>query len=243
MPGRGNSSRSSAIEPSSSSTGTRLRSKRPSLIASSARRCDSAAYSSSAVREMPSMLAIASAATPWFVWGWRARRWRLPLSMKGERLMPAVLALYDDIISAPPEITTSSRPGGDRRGGEVGGGDARAAEAVEGDAAGRDVEAGVERGHAPEVAALGADLHARAEDDVVDVRGVEVVALGDGAEDRGPEPLRVVLGEGSLAHLPDAPRRAAAVDDPGFAHLVRSSSLEVPSHSVYSLRSRACTSG
>ena len=30
--------------------------------------------------------------------------------MNGERLMPAVLALYDDIISAPPEITTSSRP-------------------------------------------------------------------------------------------------------------------------------------
>ena len=53
---------------------------------------------------------MASAATPWFVCGWRARRRSLPPSMKGDRLLPLVFAAYDDIISAPPATTTSSMP-------------------------------------------------------------------------------------------------------------------------------------
>jgi hypothetical protein len=109
--------------------------------------------------------------------------------------------------------------GHDRHGPEVRGGDARAAEPVERDAAGGDGEAGVERGHAPEVAALGADLGAGAEDDVVDVGGVQIVALGDGGQHRRPEALRVGRRQRSLPHLADPPRRAAAVDDPGVTHV------------------------
>ena len=66
------------------------------------------------------------------------------------------------------------------------------------------VVAGVERGHAAEVAALLADLRAGAPDDVVDVGGVEVVALGERPQHRGGEVLRVEVGERALAVLADA---------------------------------------
>src|SRR3546814_6385741 len=69
------------------------------------------------------------------------------------------------------DVCSSDLHAGHHRGdGHVRGGDARTAEAVEGDAAGGDVVAGVEGGHAPEVAALGADLHARAPHHVVEDR-------------------------------------------------------------------------
>jgi hypothetical protein len=56
-------------------------------------------------------------------------------------------------------------------------GDARTAEAVERDAAGLHVVAGVERGHAAQVAALLRDLRwLRAPDDVVDLGGVDCCA-------------------------------------------------------------------
>ena len=74
VPGRGYSSRSRATVPSRLCTGTVERSNRPSLMATSARRCDSAASSSTARRSIFSSVAMASAATPWFVWGWMARR-------------------------------------------------------------------------------------------------------------------------------------------------------------------------
>jgi hypothetical protein len=102
--------------------------------------------------------------------------------------------------------------------GKVGGGDARTAETVEGDTRGLRVVAGVEQRHAGEVAALGAHLIGRAEDDVVDGGGVEIVAVADGAEHRGGQLLRVDVGKGTLADLADATGGAAGVDDPGFGH-------------------------
>ena len=60
---------------------------------------------------------------------------------------------------------------------QAGGGDARTAVPVEGYATGPKVVAGIHCGHAAEVAALGAHLHARAPDDVIDVARLEVVAL------------------------------------------------------------------
>ena len=86
---------------------------------------------------MPSSVAIASAATPWWVCGWRARRRRLPASISGPRtpIWASPSAGCSDIISQPPAMTTSSMPAMIDAGGEVGRGDARAAEAVERDAA------------------------------------------------------------------------------------------------------------
>ena len=120
--------------------------------------------------------------------------------------------------SVPPAITHVLQAGHDRGGGEVDGGDPRAAVAVEGHAARVDVVAGIERGHAAEVAALGADLAAGAPDDVVDVGGVEAVPLGQGPQDGGADDLGVLVGEGPLADLADAPRGADGVDDPCFRH-------------------------
>ena len=68
--------------------------------------------------------------------------------------------------------------------GEVGRGDPAAAEAVERDAAGLDVVAGVERRHPAHVAALQADLRRAAPDDVVDLGGVEIVAVLERLEHR-----------------------------------------------------------
>ncbi len=54
-----------------------------------------------------------------------------------------------------------------------------------------DVVAGVERRHAAQIAALLAALGAGAPDDVVDVGGVEVVALGQRLQHRGAQVLRM----------------------------------------------------
>ena len=71
--------------------------------------------------------------------------------------------------------------GHDRIGRHVDAGDARAAEAVERHGAGADVITGIERRHAPEIAALGRDLSAAAPDDVVDIGGVDAGAIGQRA--------------------------------------------------------------
>ena len=101
---------------------------------------------------------------------------------------------------------------------EVVGRDARAAEAVEGDTAGAHVVAGVERGHATEIAALLADLRAGAPDDVVDVGGVEAVPVDERAQHGCRDVLRVQVRERALPLLADAARRAAGVDDESVGH-------------------------
>ena len=106
----------------------------------------------------------------------------------------------------------------DRVGGDVGGGDARAAEAVEGHAAGPDVVTGVEGRHTTEVAALLAHLRAGAPDHVVDVGGVEVVALGESFEHGAAEVLGVQVRQSALALLADATRGTAGVDDQCVRH-------------------------
>jgi hypothetical protein len=95
---------------------------------------------------------------------------------------------------------------------------ARTAEAVQRHAAGADVKAGVERRHAPKVAALLADLGAGAPHHVVHLGGVQLVALGDGAQDGRAQTLRVNLGQRALGVFADPARGAAGVDDPGFGH-------------------------
>ncbi len=104
VPGRGNSSRSSASEPSGLWTGIRLRSNRPSWIARSARACDSAARASRSVRGIPSIVAIASAQTPWCDCGWISSRWGLFAPIGNSPF------LGNDIISVPPDTTRSSIP-------------------------------------------------------------------------------------------------------------------------------------
>ena len=108
--------------------------------------------------------------------------------------------------------------GHDPVGGDVVGRDARAAEAVERHAAGLDVVAGVEGRHAPEVAALGADLGAGAPHDVVDVGGVEPVALHQCLEHGAAEVLGVEVGDRALALLADPAGRADSVDDQCVGH-------------------------
>ena len=172
-------------------------------------------------RSIPSSVAMASAATPWLVWGCMARRCALPLSRKGERDFERVGAVGGHHLGAAGDDHVL-HAGHDRRGGEVDRGDARAAEAVEGDAAGGDVVAGIERGHAAEVAALRPGLIRGAPDDVVHVGGVEAGPLGQRPQDGGAQDLGVQLGQGALAHLADAPRGPAGVDDPGLSHVVSS---------------------
>ena len=106
--------------------------------------------------------------------------------------------------------------GQDAHGGEVHGLLARAAEAVERDAGRVERPAGVERGHAGDVHGVVAAARAAAHDHVVDVGGVEAVALLQGVEHLGQDPLGVDGVEGTRL-LALAPRRADGVDDPGFS--------------------------
>ena len=80
------------------------------------------------------------------------------------------------------------------------------------------VEAGVEHGHPAEVTALGPHLHAGAEHDVVDVGGVEVVAIDDSAEHRRAEALRMDLGQRCPCRPCRCRGRAAGVDEPSLGH-------------------------
>src|SRR5690606_12164832 len=81
-----------------------------------------------------------------------------------------------------------------------------------------DVVAGAEGRHAAEAGALLAALGAGAPDDVVDLGGVDAVALGDGLEHGGAQLLGMEGGEGALAPLADATGGAAGVDDPDSVH-------------------------
>ncbi len=57
---------------------------------------------------------------------------------------------------------------------------------------------------------------AAAGDDVVDVAGLETVAVGQRLQDLGQQALGVDFRQGAFARLADAARRAGRVDDPGF---------------------------
>src|SRR5262245_60347812 len=81
--------------------------------------------------------------------------------------------------------------GHDRVGRHVDTRDARTTEAVEGHGARTHVIAGIERRHAPEIAALGRDLRAAAPDDVIDVGSVDAGALGEREQHGGAELLRM----------------------------------------------------
>jgi hypothetical protein len=105
-----------------------------------------------------------------------------------------------------------------RRGGEVDAADAAAAETVERGARGLGVITRRERRHATEVAALLALLRRGRPDDIVDRRGVEMVALLDRLQHRRGKMLRVEVRERALAGLADAARGADGVDDIGFRH-------------------------
>ena len=97
-------------------------------------------------------------------------------------------------------------------------GDAGAAEAIQRHAAGAHVIAGVERRHPAEIAALLAALRTGAPDDVVDIGGIDAGAIGERAQHRGAELLRMDARQGALAGLADAPRRSACVDDQRVNH-------------------------
>ena len=211
--GRGNSSWSRATVPSRLRTGIRLLSKRPSLMATSARRCDSAAWASSASRGMPSSVAMASAHTPW----WRLRVELLQVEVVRAHREQALLRQRHHLGAAGDHEVLHA--GHDGVGGEVGRGDARAAEAVEGDAAGRDVVAGVERGHAAEVAGLlarpGSWCPRRRRRRR---RCRSRCGRASASSTVRPEVLGMQVGERALALLADPARGAAGVDDVGVGH-------------------------
>ena len=85
------------------STGTTSRSKRPSSIAASARRCDSYEYASSSSRESPHSSAISSAEIPCGTISQRS-------SSVGERSPPLEPIGTRDIDSTPAATTRSSWP-------------------------------------------------------------------------------------------------------------------------------------
>ena len=147
---------------------------------------------------------------PWATMLYWSRRWWL-LAVKPSTCSGA----GRDIDSTPPPTTRSWNPASTPSGGEVDGLLARAAEAVEGDAGGVERPAGVERGHAGDVHRVVAAAGAAAHHDVVDVGGVEAVAVLQGVEHLGEDPLRVDVVQRAVL-LALAPRRADGVDDPGF---------------------------
>jgi hypothetical protein len=213
VPGRGNCSWSRATVPSRLSTGIRLVSKRPSAIATGGAGLRLGGEGVERLAgSMPSSVAIASAHTPWCDCGWIS--WRC--SVARAHRQQALLRQRHHLGAAADHEVLHARH--DRVGRDVGGGDARAAEAVEGHAAGPDVVAGVERRHPPEVAALLAHLRAGAPDHVVDIGGVEVVALGESLEHGAAEVLGVQVRQSALALLADATRGPAGVDDQCVRH-------------------------
>ena len=108
--------------------------------------------------------------------------------------------------------------GHDGIGGDVCTRNAGTAEAIEGDSTGLDVVAGVERGHATEIAGLFADLRTRSPNHVVDFGGIETVSLLERAEHGRSEMLWVQVRKGSLALLADSTRGTAGVDDECVGH-------------------------
>ena len=69
-----------------------------------------------------------------------------------------------------------------------------------------------------EIVALLARLVRRAPDDIVNLGGIEVVALCDGLQDCGRKMLRVHMRQCTATLLANAARGAASVDDEGFGH-------------------------
>ena len=107
-------------------------------------------------------------------------------------------------------------PGHDLRGGQIGGGQATAAEAVERHARRAHIIARVQRRHPPHVAALQSHLRAGAPDHVVDIGRVDAIAIADRTQHRGRDMLGMQMGQGTLAQLAEAARRADGVDDKGL---------------------------
>ena len=82
-----------------------------------------------------------------------------------------------------------------------------------------DVIARIERRHPPEIAALLATLSRGRPDDVVDVPGVERVALGNRFQHGRGEVLRVHVRERALARFTDPARGTDGVDDQSLGHI------------------------
>ena len=137
-------------------------------------------------RLKPSTVAIRSAEMPWATMLYWSRRWWLlavkPSTCSGAGRRHRLDAAADDEVLEAGE---------DAHGGEVHGLLARAAEAVERDAGRVERPAGVERGHAGDVHGVVAAAGAAAHHHVVDVGGVEAVAVLQGVEHLGQDPLRV----------------------------------------------------
>src|SRR5690606_3826656 len=110
------------------------------------------------------------------------------------------------------------KPGNDAGGRHVHGGDAGPAKAVHGGAAGGGVVAGIQGGHAGDAVALLAHLGDTADDDVVNLRGIELVALGNGGQHLAEQALGVNAAVGALSGLADSAGGAQGGGDPGFVH-------------------------
>jgi hypothetical protein len=106
----------------------------------------------------------------------------------------------------------------DLRCGKAHGGDAATAETIESHAARPDIEAGIERRHAAEITALLALLGRGRPDDVIDRRGIEIVAVLQRLENGGGKMLRVEMRQRPLPRLANAARRTDGIDDIGFGH-------------------------
>src|SRR3546814_4603392 len=98
-------------------------------------------------------------------------------------------------------------------GGEIHRADPAATKTIECRATRLGVKARRQRRHAAEVAALLAVLRRGRPDDVVDRRGVEIIAVADRCEHGCGEVLRVEVRKSTLAGLADPARGAAGGDD------------------------------
>ena len=152
------------------------------------------------------------AQTPWCDCGWISWRWALPAPIGSRPFFGS------DIISVPPPTTRSSMPAMIAFAAMLLAVMPEPQNRSRVTPLARDVVAGVERRHPTEVAALLADLRAGAPHDVVDIGGVEAVALDQRLEHGAAEVLRVQVRERALALLADPAGRAAGVDDQCVGH-------------------------
>src|SRR5690606_31803961 len=100
----------------------------------------------------------------------------------------------------------------------IDGGDAGATEAIQGDAGGAHIVARFQGRHARQVAALLAALGAGTEDNVLDLAGIEFVALSQRLENGGAKVLGMFVRQCTLASFADTAWRAPGVDHPCFRH-------------------------
>ncbi len=107
-----------------------------------------------------------------------------------------------DIISLPPAMTRSSRARHDRGRRHVDAGDAEPQKRSSVTRARAHLVAGIERRHAPEIAALRRDLRAAAPDDVVDIGGVDAGAIDERPQHGRTQLLRMNARERPLPALP-----------------------------------------